>query len=205
MVIIVTSGFNLGLEYGKSKRIRVDFKEEFKIEDIENMAKETFENSKIKVKYTNEFKSGVIILGDNITDEKAEEFEAKLKGKYASFNDIEGNEENTEETKTENKIVQVISIPNANLYDVVKVYIKPVVIITISCIIIMAVAFRKLGIVKALGIPVASILGINLMYVSTVAILRIPVSEYIISLGVFVYIISLMLSVLFSKFAIEKA
>lgn len=46
---------------------------------------------------------------------------------------------------------------------------------------------------------VGLIIAINAIYVSTIAILRIPVNEYIISIGVLVYVVSLFTPVLYLK------
>lgn len=59
--------------------------------------------------------------------------------------------------------------------------------------------FRKSGIVKALVIPLCLIIGINGVYISAVLILRIPVSEYIISIGMFIYAISLLIACAYTK------
>lgn len=59
--------------------------------------------------------------------------------------------------------------------------------------------FRKLGIVKALILPLCLMLGINAIYISAILILRIPVSEYIVSIGMFVYVISLLIACLYTK------
>lgn len=47
--------------------------------------------------------------------------------------------------------------------------------------------------------PIGLIAAINAIYVSAIAILRLPVNEYIISIGVLVYVISLATPVLYLK------
>ena len=77
------------------------------------------------------------------------------------------------------------------------------IIVTIAVIIVLAIFFRKLGVLKAIIYQVFLILGINLVYISAVAITRIAVNEYIISVGVFVYSMSLVISTLFIKSKLE--
>lgn len=207
MVIACTSGFNLGTKYGTSKRLRIDFKENFEIQDVENIAKEVLNNNDFEIDYTDIFKSGAIIVTKEASDEQITSFENKLKEKYKSFAESEEHEDTeTGETHThEADVIVVTDVPAVNLYDVVKIYIKPVAITGVSSIIILAIVFRKLGVVKALGIPTALIIGINLLYVSILAILRVPISNYAISIGMLIYGLSLIIAVIYTKTKCKNA
>ncbi len=40
IIVIATSGFNLGYEYDASKKLYIEFKENFEMADVDNMMKE---------------------------------------------------------------------------------------------------------------------------------------------------------------------
>lgn len=196
MIIIKLNGFNLGFEFGSSRRLRIDFKEDYKLEDVKNIAKEAFQSDDFKIEYTDEFNSGVVITAKTLEDDKITDFENKLKEKYKTFVD---DENEGEEENSQNDIVTVMDVSAVDLYQVVRIYIKPLIITTVITIIFLGVAFSKLGIIKSLVFPVCFILGVNLLFVSTIAILRIPVSSYIISTGLLVYGISLVAPIFYLK------
>lgn len=214
-LVFSLSGFNLGLRFGTARRLDVDFDESFEIKDVESMARDVFGDTKLKVNYIDEFKAGVSITLANATDEQILEFENKLKEKYSSFaekKDEEENKENTENAENSNEtdenkndeedkfeFISVTEIPSAKLYDLIRVYVKPLVITSILVIIFLAIVFRKLGIAKAIGLPIGLILIINALYISVVAILHIPVNEFTIGLGMFIYVASLLGTTLYMK------
>lgn len=166
------------------------------------MSKDVFGDNNYKVEYTNEFKDEVVITVNTVTDEQKENLENKLKEKYTSL-EAEEHEESEGVTHTHD-VVRVTHMPNVNVYDLVKAYIKPIVITTIVSIIAIAIFFRKLGAVKAILLPLCLIVLINAVYISAIAITRIPVNEYTISVGVFVYAMSLIVTTLFTRSKLEK-
>lgn len=162
------------------------------------MVKEVLNDTDYEIDYSNEFKDGIIITTKSISDEQITELKNKIKAKYSSFNN-KTNEENEDEHNHEENIISTIDVPNVNIYDLIKIYIKPIIITTIITLVFLAIIFRKSGIVKSVIIPIILILGLNALYISAIAILRIPVSEYIISIGIFVYAISLIITTLYTK------
>lgn len=192
MIIGVTSGFELGSKYKSQKKLSVTFAESFEISDVEGLVKEIFEEDTLNVEYTDEFKDGVIITLTTSSEEQVENFKNKLREKYSSFSKMEEANEGVE-------IVDVIDMPSIEARDLVKSYIKPVVITFVITLIFLAIIFRKLGIVKSLVIPAIVIIGINALYISIVSILRIPVNEYVISGWMLVYAMSLIGTAWYTK------
>lgn len=156
------------------------------------MVKEIFAENYIKSEYTNEFKDGVIITLKTTSDEQVENLKNKLRERYSSFSKMEEANEGVE-------IVDVIDMPNVEARDLVKLYIKPVAITFVITLIVLAIIFRKLGIVKSLVVPAIVIIGVNALYASIVSILRIPVNEYVVSGWVFVYTMSLIGTAWYTK------
>lgn len=155
---------------------------------------------KFDIKFTDNFEDEVVITAKQVSEEQISSLETKLKEKYTSLNKEE-KEENAEEEHNHNtnQIIRAVDMPAVEVYDLIKSYIEPMIIVTIAVIIVLAIFFRKLGVLKAIIYQVFLILGINLVYISAVAITRIAVNEYIISIGVFVYSMSLIISTLFIK------
>lgn len=97
------------------------------------------------------------------------------------------------------EIVDVIDMPEIDAHDLVKSYIKPIAITFVITLIVLAIIFRKSGIVKSLVIPAIIIICVNALYISVVSILRIPVNEYVTSGFIFVYAMSLIGTALYTK------
>ncbi len=97
------------------------------------------------------------------------------------------------------EIVDVIDMPEIDARDLVKLHIKPIAITFVITLIVLAIMFRKSGMIKALLIPTIVIICVNALYVSIVSILRIPVNEYVASGFIFVYAMSLIGTALYTK------
>lgn len=188
-VMAVTMGFNMSSDYGTTRRLVTDYRESFEIADVENIAKDVFKDKVEKVQFIDRFEAGTMVTVSSCTDEEIETFEAKLKEKYPTFNLKQDTENEEEET---NKVVTVIEMPEVSVYDLIKGYIKPLIIVTVTTLVFFAVVFRKFGIVKSALLPALAIIGACAFYVAIVAILRIPVNEYTIGVGLVVYALSLM-------------
>ena len=199
IVVCATTGLRQGTNYEASQKIFVEFKENFEKSDIEEISKEIFGEDKYKVDYIDKFKAGVIISVQDITNEQKENLENKLKEKYTSFKD----EENAEE-HNHNEILYKIEMAETKSYDIVRDYIKPMIIVAIVTIVFFSVVFRKIGIVKSVVIPAIIILGINALYISIIAITRLPINEYIVTGETFVYGMSLILTCIYTKGIKEK-
>ncbi len=128
--------------------------------------------------YIDEFEDTISIKAKGISDENLENMEKQLKEKYEIAEDIDN--------------MVVVETPASSVYDLVKVYILPVIVTFAIALIYYVVAFRKLGIVKALVEPAVTIIVIGALYVSIIAICRIPVNEFTIPLGLLIYLLSLL-------------
>ena len=187
VIMATVFGFNKSFEYGYTNKIFISFTESFDISDVEQMVKDVFQDAKYKVDYMDKFEDGVVVTTNSATEEQVSAFEDKLIEKYEKFTDKGSG------------FMQVIHVPPVRTFDLVKVFVKPVIIITVVTLIFLAIMFRKSGLVKACVLPVAIILGINALFVSLIAIFRIPVSDYIVSLTMFVYAMSLIIATVYTK------
>lgn len=180
--IICTNGFNLSTEYGASKKLNIAFKESFELVDVENIAKEVLgEDNIYKIDYLDTFESIVTITTKEANDEKIATLESMLKEKYKTFITEEAEKEENDH-EDEAQIIQVFDIPKVSSFDLVKDYVKPMIIASVVIIAFLAIVFRKLGLLKALGLPIEIIVGVIAAYVSIIAITRIPLNEYVIAI-----------------------
>lgn len=176
-VMANTIGFNKSLEYGEYTRILVYMNKESNLDDINSIVKEIFDG-KYECSYTDEFKDTVSIKAQGISDEQIESLENKLKERY--------------EFEDEAEFMVTLNTAEIGTYALVKDYIKPVAISFVIILVYFGIAFRKLGIIDGLVEPGLGLIILNCLYVSIIAICRIPLNEFIIPLGVFIYIMSIL-------------
>ena len=176
-VIANTIGFNKSLEYGDYTRILIYMNKESDLDDVSSLVNEVFDG-KYEISYTDEFKDTVSINAKDISEEQITELEKKLKEKY--------------EFEDDSKYMVSLNTANIGTYELIKDYIKPVAISFVIIIVYYAIAYRKLGIVESLVEPCLELIIINSLYVSIIAIFRIPVNAFTNPVGVFIYIISIL-------------
>ncbi len=177
IVMAFSLKFNLGFEYAGYRRIIIYMIDKYNLDDIEQIVKECFDG-KYEIGYIDEFEDTISIKAQGISDESLEQIEEKIKEKYEIKEDIDN--------------VITVETPRYKVYDLFKVYILPIIISFVIVLIYYVIAFRKLGIVKALVEPALTIGIIGSLYVSIIAICRIPINEFIIPLGIFIYFLSIL-------------
>ena len=172
-----TMGFNKGLEYNSYTRFLVYMNKESNLDDVRELVKEVY-NGEFDVSYIDEFKDTISIRAHDISDEQIETLKTKLKEKY-EFENVDEN-------------IVTFNTASVGTFELVKDYIVPFAIIFFVVMIYFAFAFKKLGWLNGLVIPAITIIIINALYVSIIAICRIPINLLTVPVGVFVYIISLL-------------
>ncbi len=178
IIMICVKGYNYDLLYSKSVRMNIYLTKEFKVNEIEEIAKEILGTNKLKVQQGNTFGTVVSIVSKEITEEQQNNIIQKLNEKY----EIEINKDED---------VIVAQIPQVNIWEMITKYILPLVITTIVIIVYFVIRYRKQGIIKCIGIPVLSLIGIIALYVSIIALTRIPVNELFIIFLVLIYFLTL--------------
>lgn len=177
IVMACTLKFNRSLEFGSYTNLNVYMKEQSNLDDVRQIVSEVF-SGKYEVEYTDEFYDTVSIKLKDITDEQLQNIKDKLVEKYG-FDEID------------NYIIE-IDVPAIRIFDLGKDYIAPIVLSFVIIFIYNGIAFRKLGIYKSVIEPLITIIIIGALYVSILAICRIPINEYTIPVGIFIYIMSLL-------------
>ena len=178
IIMICVKGYNYDLLYSKSVRMNIYLTKEFKVNEIEEIANEIVGTNKLKVQQGNTFGTVVSIVSKEITEEQQNNIIQKLNEKY----EIEINKDED---------VIVAQIPQVNIWEMITKYISPLVITTIVILVYFVIRYRSQGIIKCIGIPVLTLIGISALYVSIIALTRIPVNELFIIFLVLIYFLTL--------------
>jgi len=178
-IIIGVKGLEADIAYSKNIRIDVYLGKTFNNEDIKQITEEIFNNGKVlvqKVEYYEDMAS-ITVSQENVgnVDEKVKQLNTKLNEKYELENKVED--------------ITVTYQPKIKLSSILQPYLLP---IAISSFIILAYAlirFRKIGIFKTFFLYVLSILAAEALFLSILAIARIPVNRLVMPIGLLIYII----------------
>lgn len=166
VVIAFALGFNKDTEYGKYTRILVYMTDDTNIDDMQEIIK-AVTNEKYEIGFADEFSDAISIKFKSISEEEINNLIYEIELKY-----------NIDMDKGD---IAVINTGDAKIYDLLKVYIKPIIISFAITIMLLAIIYRKQGIIKAIVKPFVGILLINAVYFSILAITRIPIGSYTIS------------------------
>ena len=175
LIITFTFGLNFELKYQQSNKVQVLLGKEFEINDIRQITDEIFPGQEVIIQKAREFEDVVNITTKEITEDQKNNLVNKLNEKYQ----IELNAENT----------MIANNPHVRGRDIIKPYIVPFIIATVIILIYFAIRYYKLNISKTLLISIISIIIAQLVLLSVMAITRIPIGRFTISLVLIVYIL----------------
>lgn len=180
-ILMVTIGLKLDMKNDANTKIYVYIGKEFDNNDIEQIAKETFETDFAivqKVEIYNEM--ALITIKEQNTEninEKIESLNSKINEKY--------------ELKNKSEDIVVKNETKINMYSVIKPYILPMFISLIVILVYSSIMYRKLGILKNVIIYVLTVVGSELLYASILVITRLPFNIFIIPIGLIIYAITI--------------
>lgn len=181
IVVTCTLGFKFDLNYSKHKQVTVYIGKEFEEEDIKNIVKEVTGENRVIVQKVELYEDMASIKVKDITDEQVQALNDKINEKY----------------ELENKLEEVMVNENANVRgrSLVKPYIIPMgisfVLVLVYIMVYMIVNYKigkKLNITKSLGKIALSIVGVQALYLSLIAILRIPINRLTIPIAIILYV-----------------
>ena len=192
--LIATIGLNLSIEYNENTKIYIYIGKKFENKEIKQIASEVFKTNKVTVRKVEVYEDMACITtekqnSENL-NERIEELNAKINEKYELEN-------KTEDIVTKNE-------PKIKVYTIVKPYIWPVIISSVIIIICSAIIFRKIGIIKTIITYILSILGSQALYMSIIAIARIPVDKYTMPIALIVYMIAITATTIIKQKQLEN-
>ncbi len=176
IIVIAFAGFNVSLKYSPNKQVSVYIGKEFESSDIKNIVKEVIGNSKVIVQKVELYEEIVAITVKDITDEQIEQLNVKINEKYGLENTVKED-------------IKVTQNSNLRIRDIAKPFIIPVAISLAIILIYAGIRFRKINILEVLG----KIIGMNVLgvalFVSIIAIVRIPVNALTIPMCLAIYVV----------------
>lgn len=176
IIVIAFAGFNVSLKYSPNKQVSVYIGKEFESSDIKNIVKEVIGNNKVIVQKVELYEEIVAITVKDITDEQIEQLNVKINEKYGLENTVKED-------------IKVTQNSNLRIRDIVKPFIIPVAISLAIILIYAGIRFRKINILEVLG----KIIGMNVLgvalFVSIIAIVRIPVNALTIPMCLAIYVV----------------
>lgn len=196
IIIIPTIGLNADLIYSKNVEIDVYLGKTFNMNDMENLVNEVFPDEKKIIQQIEVFGDMVAItIPDTRTEEeldtKVEELTAKINEKY--------------ELEITSDDVQITHNPKVRLSSVVIPYALWIGISVVLILVYVAIRYRKLGVAKTLLTYIISIVAVELLLLSIIAITRYPVNRIIVPLGLAAFVIVVTVLGIKNEAELEKA
>lgn len=180
-VFVVTIGLKLDMKNDANTKIYVYIGKEFDNNDIEQIAKETFETDTAIVQKVEIYNEMALIT---IKEQNTENINEKIESLNSKINEKYGLENKTEDIVINNET-------KINMYSVIKPYILPMLISLIVILVYSSIIYRKLGILKNIIIYVLTVIGSQLLYASILVITRLPFNMFIIPIGLIIYAITI--------------
>jgi len=169
LIISFTLKFNYSLEYDKNTRLDIYLGKEYEINEVEQISKDVFNEENVIVQKVEIFNDMVAITVKEASDEQIDNLLGKINEKY--------------ETEIKKENIKIVDVPRVSLVDLLEKYVLPITIAVILILAYISIRYRKLGTSKVTIRTLAMIGGVELLYVSIIAITRIPVSRYTIPTG----------------------
>ena len=179
-IIIATMGLNADLTYSKNVKVDIYVGKTIENNDIKQIVKEVFGEGRIIVQQVEVYGDMATVL---IEEKNADNLEEKIETLNTKINEKYGVENKKEEA------IQVVHQPKIRLSSILNPYIMPLTISTIAVLVYAMIRFRKLGALKTLASYLISILLSGALYLSFLAITRIPINRLVIPVGLLIYIL----------------
>lgn len=175
-IIIGFKGLNVGLKYKANKQVDIYIGKGFNSNDIKTLVKEVIGNKEVIVQKVEAYEEIASITVEEITDEQLEELNTKVNEKYELENTVKDD-------------MVVVEAPRLRLRDLVKQFILPVALSLVIILVYAGIRFRKIDVFEVLGkILILNILA-QMLYLSILAIFRIPVNALTVPIAIAIYVV----------------
>lgn len=180
-VVIGITGLESDIIYSKNIKIDAYLGKQFENKEIKQIAQDVFKTKRVlvqKVEFYEDMASITISQenADNI-NEKIEELNKKINEKYELENKVED--------------ITVTYQPKIKLSSILKPYIVPLAISSLAILIYAMIRFRKIGIFRTVFLYILSVLISEAIFLSILAITRIPINRLVIPISLLIYIIAI--------------
>lgn len=177
IVVGCTAKFKFSLAYDDSNRIEVYLGKDYTKTDVEAIAKEVFGTNDVLIQKIEFFNDSVSITVRESNDEQLNNLVTKINEKY--------------ETSLTTDDLTIVEIPHYRGRDLIANYVLPVAIAAAIIIVYELIRYRKIGKVKVVAKLILWPLLIEALYLSILAIVRIPISYYTLPLGIILAVLTL--------------
>ncbi len=176
-IICLTIGFNIELNYLSRNEIVISSEKTLNLLDVEEISKNVLQNRKMRVKKVDRFDKAISIICSSISEDEKNNIINLINEKYG--------------LEIDSSSIEINSIPNSRIRDIIKPYIIPCIIATGVCLIYFMVLYHKIGLCKILLKTLSYIILGELTFYSLIAITRIPfgISVNSVALGIYVLMI----------------
>lgn len=177
IVVGYTAKFKFSLAYDDSIRVEMYIGKDYTKADVEAIAKEAFGTKEVLVQEVEFFKDSVAITVRESDDEKLNNLVAKVNEKYG--------------TTLAKDDLTVVEVPHYRGRDIMSNYIVPIAISAVLIIVYSIIRFRKIELAKVVAKLLIWPIIVEALYLSILAIARIPISYYTLPLGIILAVITL--------------
>lgn len=220
-IVVGVKGFNVSLYLREHDTLEYTFDQRFNKDDIKSIAKDVFGNKKFEIRTVEVFDDSAYIISESISEEEKQALLEKLVGLYQEPVDEESNvttEQTTDNTEATDQASEDVTETSSNktvedlvegtdykfyhdskvrLRDLLRPYIIPTLISAIIIIICMIIRYKILNtgkVIKNTAKVIGKSIVLLLVLLSLVAILRIPVSTWILPGMMFFVLIYLVIN-----------
>lgn len=179
IVVVALKGVKVSLILQQHEEINIYIGKPTDIKDMKNICKEVFKDKRFVVRDLDIFTDAYSINVESVINEEKDELISKVNEKFGVNITTEDISEKT--------------VSNIRVRDIVKPYIKPVLISAVLMAVYVVIRFRKENAFKLLGKIIGIIVLTEAVIFSVVAVLRIPLSAEMINLMATIAVIELCL------------
>ena len=177
IILIAVKGLVFDLNYAENKQIQMTIDAEFELKDIEQMAKEVFNNQDFKLNIVGEDEDTISIKIRDYTDEQLLQLNDKINEKYGLSNNVED--------------IERYNNTNLRGRDIVKHFVVAMAISTVLVAIYSMIKYKKLKPHKVLIELVLKLFLSQMLLISIYSITRLPISRVTMSISIVLYLIVL--------------
>lgn len=218
-IVVGIKGFNVSLYLREHDTLQYTFEQKFNKDDVISIGNEVFGEKDFEVRTVEVFDDSVYIISETISEEEKQALLEKLLALYQESTDEETNTEQTAEnvadtetnetintdSETTSVVDELVEGTDYNVYhdskirlrDLLRPYILPTIISAIIIIVCMIIRYKILKSEKVIK-NTLKVIGksviLLLLLLSIVAILRIPVSTWILPGMMFFVLIYLVIN-----------
>lgn len=185
LIVVALRGFNVSLMFGKHETIEIKIGKEVDLKMMEQISKETFQSKNFMVKELEVFGDSIQINVESITDEEKTNLIHRINETFGVSKTVED--------------LNIHSVANKRIRDVIKLYILPVVTSFVVVFIYFLIRFRKINAMQIIVDFIQKVVFIETILLSIIAITRLPVTDIVIFMLILIPIIELIVTTLKSE------